>query len=154
MSYFLLAALLVAGDQALKWFVRTHLALGQLVTLIPHVLGLTYVQNTGAAFSSFQNGTTILAVISGIASVVLAVALAKYRPRSRFARTCVAFMLVGAVGNFIDRCFIGFVTDMFQTLFMDFPVFNIADAFLVIGVIGFCLHILFGDFGKKGRRQK
>ena len=142
MLYFLLAAALVVVDQLVKFLVRSNIPLGEGVPFIPHVLQLTYYQNTGAAFSIFEQHTWILTLISAAASVLLIVLLAKRTFNHPFAMVSLALVLAGAVGNLIDRLFLGYVTDMFQTLFMNFPIFNVADICIVCGGIAFCVYFL------------
>lgn len=142
MLYYLLAAALVVLDQLVKFLVRANIPLGEGVPFIPHILQLTYYQNTGAAFSIFEQHTWILTLISAAASVLLIVLLAKKTFNHPFAMVSLALVLAGAVGNLIDRLFLGYVTDMFQTLFMNFPIFNVADICIVCGGIAFCVYFL------------
>ncbi len=142
MLYYLLAAALVVVDQLVKFLVRANIPLGEGVPFIPHILQLTYYQNTGAAFSIFEQHTWILTLISTAASVLLIVLLAKRTFNHPFAMVSLALVLAGAVGNLIDRLFLGYVTDMFQTLFMNFPIFNVADICIVCGGIAFCVYFL------------
>lgn len=143
MTYFIIAALLVVLDQASKFFVRTTMTVGQTITLIPDWLGLNYVQNTGAAFSSFDNYTMILAGISLVVSLLLILAIALKWVRHPFGRFTLMLILAGAVGNLIDRAVIGYVTDMIQVLFIRFAIFNLADIFVVVGVILLVIYVLF-----------
>ena len=143
MLYAILAAALVALDQAVKYLVRTHIQSGQVIEFIPRLLGLTYVQNTGAAFSLFSGHTWLLTLISAVVSVAIAAALVKNVIRHPFGKLTLAVILAGAVGNLIDRALFGFVTDMFKTLFMNFAVFNVADICVVCGGIAFCVYVLF-----------
>lgn len=142
MLYYLLAAALVVVDQLVKFLVRANIPLGEGVPFLPHILQLTYYQNTGAAFSIFEQHTWILTLISAAASVLLIVLLAKRTFNHPFAMVSLALVLAGAVGNLIDRLFLGYVTDMFQTLFMNFPIFNVADICIVCGGIAFCVYFL------------
>ena len=153
MPYFLLAAALVVLDQVVKLLVRRGIPLGESVTLIPGVMDLTYVQNTGAAFSLFREHTWILTLISLAASVVLAAVLARRVLRRPFGAGALAVVLAGAVGNLIDRFFLRFVTDMFETTFMEFAVFNVADICVVLGGIALCVYVIFfyEKLEKKGR---
>ena len=104
---------------------------------------LTYIQNTGAAFSSFSSLTWLLALISLLASVAVAVLMARKLFTRPLGRLSLALILGGAVGNLIDRVFLGFVTDMFATTFMDFAVFNVADICVVTGGILMVIYVLF-----------
>ena len=142
MLYALLAAALVALDQLVKFLVRSNIGLGESVPFLPHVLQFTYVQITGAAFSLLEEHTWVLTLISLGASILLAVLLFKKVFPHPFAMTCLSVVLAGAVGNLIDRAFLGYVTDMFQTLFINFAVFNVADICVVCGGIAFCAYYL------------
>lgn len=143
MLYAILVAALVALDQAVKYLARTNIQSGQVIEFIPRLLGLTYVQNTGAAFSLFSEHTWLLTLISAVVSIAIAAALVKNVIRHPFGKLTLAVILAGAVGNLIDRALFGFVTDMFKTLFMNFAVFNVADICVVCGGIAFCVYILF-----------
>ena len=146
MPYFLLAAALVVLDQLVKLLVLRFLPLGGRVPLIPHLVELTYVQNTGAAFSLFSRHTWVLAVVSALVAAALIVALQTKKVVHPLGRWPLALVLAGAVGNLIDRAFRGFVVDMFNVLFMRFAVFNVADICVVVGGIGLALYyILLAD---------
>ena len=142
MLYAVLVAALVGLDQLVKFLVRANIPLGGDVPFLPHILQLTYVQNTGAAFSILSRHTWVLALVSLAASVFLAVLLVRRVFPQPFAMFCLSLVLAGAVGNLIDRVALGFVTDMFETLFMNFAVFNVADICVVCGGIAFCAYYL------------
>ena len=154
MPYFILAAVLVVLDQVVKLLIRHNLALGESVTLIPGVMDLTYVQNTGAAFSLFREHTWILAVISLVVAILIVIALLRRVFTKPFGIISLAVVLAGAVGNLIDRVFLHFVTDMFKTTFMNFAVFNVADICVVLGGIAVCVYVIFfyEKWEKRGRR--
>ena len=143
MPYAVLAAALVALDQLVKYLVSHNIPLGGHVPLLPHLVELTYVENTGAAFSLFEEHTWILALISLVMSLVLAAALWKNFFRHPVGKVTLALLLAGAVGNLIDRVFRGFVVDMFNVLFMNFAVFNVADICVVVGGIAAAVYYLF-----------
>ena len=115
MLYAILAAVLVALDQLVKYLVVQNIPLGEHVPFLPCILDLTYVQNTGAAFSLFSDHTWILALISLMMSVLLAIAVWKPLFRHPFGRTALALLLAGAVGNLIDRALQGYVRAMWWT---------------------------------------
>lgn len=143
MLYATLVIALVALDQLVKYLVLTHIPLGGHMDFLPHVLELTYVKNTGAAFSILNQHTWLLVLISLVMSVLLAWAVFKPLFRHPLGRGCLTLVLAGAVGNLIDRALLGYVTDMFETLFMRFAVFNVADICVVVGGIAFCVYYLF-----------
>lgn len=142
--YYLIAAALVALDQVTKFLVRSSLTLGEQVVLIPHVLALNYVQNTGMAFASFSGRATLLGLLSLLVSVVLVVVIAKRLLfRHPMGLTALTLILAGAVGNLLDRLFLGYVTDMIEVLFLNFYVFNVADCCVVVGGILMAIYVLF-----------
>lgn len=133
MLYYILPICLVGLDQLVKWWVRSSIPLGESIPFIPHLIDLTYTQNTGAAFSSFSGMTWLLTLVSLGASIVVAALLAKNYFPGVWGKLSLSLILAGAVGNLIDRALLGFVTDMFETTFMDFAVFNVADICVVAG---------------------
>ncbi len=143
MLYAVLVALLVALDQLVKCLVVQNIPLGEHVPFLPYLLDLTYVQNTGAAFSLFSQHTWLLTLLSLVMSVILAAAVWKPFFRRPFGRTALALLLAGAVGNLIDRAFHGYVVDMFHVLFMEFAVFNVADICVVVGGFAAAAYYLF-----------
>lgn len=146
MLYYLLSLILVGLDQAVKVWIRSSVALGERLPFLPGLLELTYVKNTGAAFSILTEHTWLLTLISLVVSVVVAAALGKDLLPHPMGRLALSLILAGGVGNLIDRALLGFVTDMFATTFMDFPVFNVADICVVIGGVLFVAYaLLFGD---------
>ena len=134
MLYAILAVLLVILDQAVKFAVRANIGLGQSVPFLPRVLDLAYVQNTGAAFSILSRHTWLLALTSLAVVLVLCRLLVKGFFQNPLGRVSAALVLAGGVGNLIDRAVLGFVTDMFRTVFIDFPVFNVSDCCVTVGV--------------------
>ena len=143
MPYFLLAVLLIVLDQVVKHLVLTYIPLYGSVPFIPYILELTYVQNTGAAFSMMSEHTWLLTLMSLVMSVALAAAVWKKFFSHPFGRIALTMVLAGAVGNLIDRAMRGFVVDMFHTLFMRFAVFNVADICVVVGGIAAGLYYVF-----------
>lgn len=140
--YLILAIAWVAADQLVKILVRHTILYRDLHPFLPG-LDLTYVRNTGAAFSMLSSHTWFLALLSAGVGALLAFALVRdFLPHWR-GRLALALMLGGAVGNLIDRAFLGFVTDMFATSFINFAVFNVADIGVVAGGILLSVHLIF-----------
>ena len=138
------AGLIVAADQVTKYLVLSNIPLHGHVDFIPGFLGLTYVQNTGAAFSSFEGQQWLFAVVFIVfTALVLVEHFKKPMPFTKFERVLIAAIYGGGVGNMIDRFRLGYVVDMIQTEFMDFPVFNVADCFITGGCIALILHLFF-----------
>ena len=160
MLYFILAAVLVVIDQAVKFWVRSAIPLGEIVPFIPGVMDLTFVQNTGAAFSSFSDMTWLLSLISLAAAILIAVLMVRNYFPGTLGKVTLALLLSGAVGNLIDRVLLGYVTDMFDTVlppFQNFAVFNVAEICVVAGGILMVIYVLFfwdKDREKAGQLKK
>ena len=151
----LFAASIVAVDQITKFLTVAHIGLYQHVEMLPGVLGLTYVQNTGAAFSSFEGMQWLFAVIFLIfTGLILWEYFKKPQPLTRLERWCIAAIYGGGLGNMIDRLRYGYVVDMIKTEFMEFPVFNVADCFITCGCIMLLVHLVFFNkaFWKDGKK--
>lgn len=126
-----LALLVVLLDQGVKWLA---IGLTDDVTLIPGVLRFTYAQNTGMAFSLLTGHSWWLGVASVVCIALGVWVLRAYR-LGTLSRIAAMLMLGGAVGNMLDRFLRGYVVDMFEVLFVDFAIFNVADAALTVGTI-------------------
>ena len=132
----LFAVGVVALDQLTKYLTVANIALYQDVEFIPGLLGLTYVRNTGAAFSSFEGQQWLFALVFvGFTGMILWEYFKKPQPFSKLERWCIAAIYGGGLGNMIDRVRLGYVVDMIETKFMVFPVFNVADCFITCGCI-------------------
>ncbi len=130
------AALIVVVDQITKYLTVSGIPLFGHVDFIPGVLGLTYVQNPGAAFSSFEGMQWLFALIFiGFTVAIFYEYFKKPMGFHTFERWCIAAIYGGGLGNMIDRLRFGYVVDMLQTEFMDFPVFNVADCFITCGCV-------------------
>ena len=142
--YALFAAGIVVADQVTKYLTVVSIPLYQDVPFLPGVLNLTYVQNTGAAFSSFEGQQWLFAVIFLVFTGLIFWEYYK-KPMGflPFERWCIAAVYGGGLGNMIDRVRMGYVVDMIETSFMDFPVFNVADIFITCGCILMMAHLIF-----------
>lgn len=141
--YLLLAAGLVVVDQLVKAWVVAHIAVGETVAFLPG-LALTHLQNDGAAFSILRGQQWFFYLIT-VVSLIVVYWLWRDAGTSRFYKLSLALILAGTIGNFIDRVRFGSVTDMFETTFMNFAIFNVADACLTVGVIMVVIYLLFMD---------
>ena len=153
MLYLLLLAVCIAGDQLLKWWVTVHLEVGQSAALLPGVVRLTRLHNTGAAWGSFSGKTAVLTAVTVVLMAAVVVLVVKRIIRHPLGLTAAMLVLGGGVGNMIDRVCRGYVVDMFDLEFMDYPIFNLADIFVVVGVIlGAVYYLWFYD--KCDKREK
>lgn len=142
--YLFLAIIIVAVDQWVKSWVRGNFSLGETKAFLPNLVELTYVQNTGAAFSMLSEHTWLLTVVSAVAALVILVVLYRRTLPHAVGNIALAMVFGGAVGNLIDRACLGFVVDMFSLEFINFAVFNVADIGVTVGGVLLCIYILFG----------
>ena len=135
--------LLVILDQAVKYLVKTNIPLGGSVPFLPGILGLTHIHNEGAAFSMLTGARWFFVVLTVVFLGFGLWVLWKKKLRHPLGIWSWVLVLAGAAGNLIDRCLYGYVVDMFEVQFMRFAIFNVADIFVVLGGILFCVYYLF-----------
>lgn len=133
-SIFISILLLILLDQAVKGYVVKEIPLGGMRRFIPKVVSLTYLKNSGAAFSMLENQQWFFAIITLIAMGAAFVYLYRHIKGSLWLLLGLTLIISGGIGNFIDRVRQGFVVDMFHLDFMNFAIFNVADIYLSIGV--------------------
>ena len=139
----LFAAAVVGLDQLSKLWVVENIPLHTQIPAIPNLFHLTYVQNTGAAFSSFRGMLWLFVLIFVIFTAGIIWEFSKKRlPFSRFERWCIAAIYAGGLGNMIDRVRLGYVVDMIEVEFIQFPVFNVADCFITCGCIALMVSLV------------
>ena len=138
----------VAVDHIFKYWALVNLAGQGGRELIPALLNLQYVKNTGAAFGILTGHPILLACISVAILAALLVYTLKAERHHPVFMTASALIVSGALGNLIDRVFRGYVIDFLEFAFIDFPVFNIADCFVVVGAILLALQVLFLEKGE------
>ena len=135
LSFVFLGVGLLIFDQWTKWWTVTHLALGEQMTFLPPLFNLTYLRNYGAAFSLLQDQHLFFALVTVLVLGVTSYYFYKSEPGKYLTLTGLLLLMVGGLGNFIDRMRLGYVVDMIDLDFMDFAIFNVADSYLTIGVL-------------------
>ena len=126
---------LIALDQWVKFEIVKNIQLGEVKPFLPKILSLTYLRNTGAAFSILENQQWLFAVITLVVIGAAIWYLSKHIKDSVWLLSALSLIIAGGIGNFIDRMRQGFVVDMFQLDFINFAIFNVADSYLTIGVL-------------------
>ena len=110
--------------------------------LIPGVLGLSYAENTGAAFSLLSDSTAALSVATALLLSAGVVALIAVRRKALIYDICLPLIIAGGGGNLLDRVSRGYVVDYIQTLFMDFPIFNFADCLITCACFAVVIYLI------------
>lgn len=154
MWYALLLAACIAGDQLLKYWVVRHLEIGQSAAFLPGLVRLTRLHNTGAAWGSFSGSTALLTAVTAVLLVAVAWLVLKKIIRHPLGLCAAMLVLGGGIGNMIDRICRGYVVDMFDLEFMSYPIFNLADCFVVVGVILGAVYYLWFYDKYDGRKAK
>ena len=151
----LAAAVILALDQWVKYWVTVNLPLGESIPLLPGFMQLRTVHNYGAAWSSFSGMRWLLVAVTSV--IVLAVTYVLIRRIVRHPLGVAACFLIlsGGLGNIIDRVRLGYVVDMFDFQFMNYPVFNVADIAVVCGAALAAVYYLwfYEKYDKKDRQD-
>lgn len=140
MRYFLIAAVVLIIDQWTKWLVMRHMFQGESIPMIENIFYLTSHRNAGAAFGILQDQRWFFIIITIAVVAGLIYYIWQMKNENQVLVYSLAIILGGAVGNFIDRLIMGEVVDFLDvkisigTFYYDFPIFNVADSALVIGV--------------------
>lgn len=152
---FVMVMSIIYLDQLTKNFANLHLVEGMATKFIPHLVNLRLAYNTGAAWSMLSGHTNILAIISLVASLVIVYFLRKFDLKKRpLYSIALTFILGGTIGNMIDRFFYSKgVIDFIDLAFIDYPTFNIADSFLVVGTILLAIYLII-DMIKDEKKKK
>jgi len=137
--------IMVVLDQITKIIAIDKLKGKKSVNVIPNVLSFTYLENEGAAWGILKNHQLIFIIISIVLTAAIAYYYNKlpYTKRFRPFRITLSVLCAGAVGNTIDRIFHKYVVDFFQTDFIEFPVFNVADIYVTCSIAALLILILF-----------
>lgn len=140
--YFIIIAFVVALDQLTKYLIRANLELNSTIPLLDGIFHITYIHNSGAAFSMFQNKTGFLIAMQlAVITVVLVYLIKKQKKEHWCLLLSLSLIAAGGMGNLIDRVLNGYVVD-----FLDFriwPIFNVADISVCVGCGLLILYMFF-----------
>ena len=148
--YEILILALIGIDQLTKWLVRTSLSSSRSIEIIGGFFNLTYVENRGAAFGLLQNMKVFFVIVALIVAIAGLVYIHRSKSRdgartkkdlriARINRLSVSSIIGGAIGNLIDRLWLGYVVAFFDFRFIWSYVFNFADILVVVGTLVFCI---------------
>jgi len=148
------ALLIIAADRVVKSLTAAYMTLYERTELIPGLLDLTYVENTGAALG-IMKGARLFFILLTIVALALIVFLAvRGYVRHPFGSWALTLVTGGAIGNFIDRLLFGSVVDMFEFPFVSFAVFNVSDIFVTVGGAMCCIYFIFLHDRKLGKKDE
>ena len=149
----IIAALVVAADQIIKYFVAANIKPVGTVTVIDGVFNLSYVENRGVAFGIFKDMRWIFVALTTLLIFAIAFYMFKKRPDGKLFYILAGLIIGGGIGNLIDRILYGYVIDYLSLSFFP-PVCNFADYCITGGVIVLAVYMLFKPSGKKKKVSK
>ena len=142
--YFVIIVAIVILDQTVKHLIVGSIKLNDNISVVDGILSLAHIRNYGAAWSMLLGQIWFFVIISTVSLGLMAFFFWKFR-NSPLYLTGLSLMIGGTIGNFIDRLRLGYVVDMFQLDFINFPIFNVADCALTIGVAVILIAMLKDD---------
>ena len=145
LAAFIAIVIMIALDQITKLIAVNTLKGNNPFVIINNVFELSYLENHGAAFSMLQGKQTFFTILTIVVMIICIFAYIKLLPHNQFLwlRVAIVFLVAGAIGNFIDRFRQGYVVDFFYFKLINFPVFNVADIYVTIAAILFCILVIF-----------
>lgn len=143
--YLIITIILVTIDQITKYLTVQNLALFEVKEMIPNFLSLTYIQNSGAAWSVLEGKMWFFYIITLIVIVFLLYYLYTEGRQNKIFGVILSVILAGTIGNFIDRLLYQYVIDMIKLEFISFPIFNVADSLLTIGVAALLFYTIYEE---------
>ena len=152
--YIAVIAVLVTLDRVSKIAAVRVLGTGNTKEFLFGLFQFRYVENTGAAFSSFADNKIVLIVFTSLVIVLCLFMLMAGKVKSKFVRLCLLLIVSGGIGNLIDRFISGFVVDFIEPMFMNFAVFNVADIFITVGAFMLIFYEIYLLVKEKRRGKK
>jgi signal peptidase II len=142
--YYIIALIIIAFDQWTKWLIVKKMDLGESIEVIRNFIYITSHRNRGAAWGILEGQMWFFYVITAVVIIAIIYYIQKMAKESKLLGISLGLMLGGAIGNFIDRVFRQEVVDFMHTIWFGyhFPIFNVADSSLVIGVILVMIYML------------
>lgn len=154
--FFACAALGLVADRASKRAIEAVLAPGQSMPFLPGILDFQLVYNTGAAWGMLDGALAFFLVIALGVTAAAVVYLFRYEHHRSYEVVALSLVVAGALGNLYDRLVYGRVTDFLHTLFVDFPVFNVADSCITVGIVLLAIFFIFSKnspFAEDGKKD-
>ena len=144
-SYLVVSVILIVIDQLTKYFTVQNIDLYEVVELIPNVVSLTHIRNTGAAFSILEGQMWFFYIVTVVVAAGLIYYMYTEARENKILGFLLSLILAAAIGNFIDRLFLQYVVDMIRLEFINFAIFNVADSYLTVGVILLLIYTFYDE---------
>ncbi|GEL75950.1 signal peptidase II [Tenuibacillus multivorans] len=153
MKYYILTLIIIFFDQITKWMVKSSMELYESVEVIPGFFSITSHRNSGAAWGILEGQMWLFYIVTVIVIGIIIYYMQQYKNSYPWLMVGFAIILGGAIGNFIDRIYLQEVIDFIDVVIFgyDFPIFNIADSALTVGVIFVIIMMLIDEMKKKGK---
>lgn len=148
------SALIVLLDRITKNIVSGTMRLSESVSVIKGVFNITYVKNTGASFGIMSGARWFFVVLTVALIAAIIFYSVKNRMSDKLFLLSASFVIGGGIGNLIDRILTGAVVDFFDFCLINFAVFNVADCFIVVGVILMAIYFIKEDIKEKAERKR
>lgn len=149
----ILSLLIIAIDALSKYIVSSNMNLYQSIPLIKGVFSITFVKNTGASFGVFQGGRWFFIAITLLMMGFIVGYTIKKKEKNKLYLLSASFIVGGGIGNLIDRIITGEVVDFFDFCLINFAIFNVADCFIVVGVILMLIYCLLEEIKEKRAKR-
>ncbi|QTD42389.1 signal peptidase II [Sporosarcina sp. Te-1] len=153
--YYGIAIVIILLDQLTKWLVVRNMELGEKITLLDPYIGLLSHRNRGAAWGMLEGQMWLFYVVTILVVGGIIYFFQKEGKANRLFAVSLMFLLGGAIGNFIDRIWrkevVDFVDILIPVIKYDFPIFNVADAALTVGVVLIIVHVILEE--KKNKKK-
>lgn len=152
--YYVLALIVIITDQISKWFIVKEMEQSESIVVIKNFFSITSHRNKGAAWGILENQMMFFYIITLVVVIGIIYYMQKYAKENALLATSLGLLLGGALGNFIDRLFRNEVVDFldFKIINYNYPIFNIADSALFIGVVILIIYVIIDE--RKNKKEK
>lgn len=152
----LLTLIFLLVDVVSKFIIDRYMMVDGSIKLVNNFIYITYARNTGAAWSILSSNAHLVVVVSFLIITALIMYLYKNKPENKLEKVAYSLILGGALGNFLNRLVCGYVIDFFDFKIFkyDYPIFNFADTFIVIGVLLLIIYTWRCSNGDSGKRKQ
>lgn len=154
-TIFIMSGVVLLLDQIIKKIIELSMNVNSSISIIDGFFNITYVQNTGAAFSMFQNSRLFLVIIALLSLLLIIYMVTHDKNKTNLNKLSYGLLIGGIIGNLVDRVFLGYVIDYldFNIFGYSFPVFNLADIGIVVGIFLMVIIMMWGERYGKARSK-